>query len=452
MPPSLPNDQVSRRGFVRTSAAAGAGLAIVPRHVLGGPRYRAPSDTLNVAHIGVGGMGGGDVRGIANTGENIYALCDVDENQASGSWGAFPQAKRYRDFREMLERDGDNIDAVVISTPDHTHAVAGMMALSMGKPTRIQKPLATTIWEVQELMRAAETAGVATQMGNQGHAQEGTRQIREWYEAGAIGTIQRVEYWTNRPIWPQAIHRSTEAHHAPPWMDWDLWLGPAADRPYHPGYAPFNWRGWWDFGTGALGDIACHAMDAAFWTLDLGTPERISAESTTLFPETAPAASRIEYGFPARGSRPAVNVIWRDGNLSPPRPEELDADTGWPIEGSGQIWVGTEGKLFAGIYGENPRLLDAARDAEIRANPPAEKYPRTDGVYAEFVGAAKGGTPAGSNFTEHAGPLTKMVLLGNLAVRSARELRLDPATGSITNGVTIPQHFLRPDYRGGWAW
>jgi hypothetical protein len=193
-------------------------------------------------------------------------------------------------------------------------------------------------------------------------------------------------------------------------------------------------------------------MDAAFWTLDLGTPERISAESTTLFPETAPAASRIEYGFPARGSRPAVNVIWRDGNLSPPRPEELDADTGWPIEGSGQIWVGTEGKLFAGIYGENPRLLDAARDAEIRANPPAEKYPRTDGVYAEFVGAAKGGTPAGSNFTEHAGPLTKMVLLGNLAVRSARELRLDPATGSITNGVTIPQHFLRPDYRGGWAW
>ncbi len=288
----------SRRSFVRASAAAGVGLSIVPRHVLGGPGYRAPSDTLNVAHIGVGGMGGGDVRGMAGVGENIYALCDVDENQAVGSWGAFPMAKQYRDFRVMLEREADNIDAVVISTPDHTHTVAGIMALSLGKPTRIQKPLATTIWEVRQLMSAAQAAGVATQMGNQGHAQEGTRQIREWYEAGAIGEIQRVEYWTNRPIWPQAIRRSTEAHHVPATLDWDLWLGPAAERPYHPAYAPFNWRGWWDFGTGALGDIACHAMDAAFWTFDLGTPERVSAESTPLFPETAPAASRIDTTSP----------------------------------------------------------------------------------------------------------------------------------------------------------
>lgn len=452
MPAPSPNPELSRRGFVQTAAAASAGFAIVPGHVLGGPRHRAPSDTLNVAHIGVGGMGGGDVRGIASTGENIYALCDVDENMAAGSWSAFPGAKRYRDFREMLERDGDNIDAVVISTPDHTHAVAGMLALSMGKPTRIQKPLATTIWEVRELMSAAERAGVATQMGNQGHAQEGTRQMREWYEAGAIGTIQRVEYWTNRPIWPQAIQRPTEAHHVPPWMDWDLWLGPAADRPYHPAYAPFNWRGWWDFGTGALGDIACHAMDAAFWALDLGTPERVSAESTTLFAETAPAASRIEYDFPARGGRPAVEVVWRDGNLSPPRPEEISDDARWPIEGSGQIWVGTEGKMFAGIYGENPRLLDPERDAEIRASPPEPVYARTEGVYAEFVEAAKGGTPAGSNFPEHAGPLTQMVLLGNLAVRSARELRLDSRTGEITNGVAIPEHYIRPRHRAGWGW
>jgi predicted dehydrogenase len=397
-------------------------------------------------------MGGGDVRGIAGTEENIYALCDVDENQAAGSWGAFPLAKRYRDFRVMLEREADNIDAVVISTPDHTHAAAGMMALSLGLPTRIQKPLAPTIWEVRELMRAARAAGVATQMGNQGHAEDGTRQIREWYEAGAIGAIERVEYWTNRPIWPQAINRPTEAHHAPPWMEWDLWLGPAADRPYHPAYAPFNWRGWWDFGTGALGDIACHAMDAAFWALDLGTPARVSAESTTLFPETAPAASRIEYDFPARGGRPAVHVVWRDGSLSPPRPEEVGGDTRWPTESSGQLWIGTDGKLFAGIYGENPRLLDPARDAEIRANPPPEKYPRTGGVYAEFVSACKDGPAAGSNFPEHAGPLTEMVLLGNLAVRSARELELDPATGEIVNGVSIPEPYVRAPYRSGWGW
>jgi predicted dehydrogenase len=376
----------------------------------------------------------------------------VDENQAAGSWGAFPLAKRYRDFRVMLEREADNIDAVVISTPDHTHAAAGMMALSLGLPTRIQKPLAPTIWEVRELMRAARAAGVATQMGNQGHAEDGTRQIREWYEAGAIGAIERVEYWTNRPIWPQAINRPTEAHHAPPWMEWDLWLGPAADRPYHPAYAPFNWRGWWDFGTGALGDIACHAMDAAFWALDLGTPARVSAESTTLFPETAPAASRIEYDFPARGGRPAVHVVWRDGSLSPPRPEEVGGDTRWPTESSGQLWIGTDGKLFAGIYGENPRLLDPARDAEIRANPPPEKYPRTGGVYAEFVSACKDGPAAGSNFPEHAGPLTEMVLLGNLAVRSARELELDPATGEIVNGVSIPEPYVRAPYRSGWGW
>lgn len=442
----------TRRGFVQTAAAAGAGFTIVPRRVLGGPRHRAPSDTLNVAHIGVGGMGRSDVRGMSEAGENIYALCDVDENMASNAWTAFPQAKRFRDYRVMLERETANIDAVVISTPDHSHANAGMLAMSLGKPTRIQKPLATTIWEVRELMRAADESGVATQMGNQGHAMEGTRRMREWYEAGAIGTIRRVEYWTNRPIWPQAIRRPTEAHHVPPWLEWDLWLGPATERPYHPAYAPFNWRGWWDFGTGALGDIACHAMDAAFWTFDLGFPERVSAESTPLFPETAPAASRIEYDFPARGSRPAVEVVWRDGNLSPPKPEEIGDEASWPPESSGQLWIGTDGKMFAGIYGEDPRLLDPERDREIRASPPPETYARTDGVYAEFAAACKDGPPAGSSFVEHAGPLTQMVLLGNLSVRSGRSLTLDPATGAITSDVEIPDTYLRAPYRSGWGW
>ncbi len=442
---------MARRTFVRAAGAAGAGLVIVPRHVLGGPGYRAPTDTLNVGCIGVGGMGRNDVRGIAGTGDNIYALCDVDDRRGEGAFGSFPAAKRYKDFRLMLEQESANLDAVIVSTPDHTHAVAGVMAMQLGLHCRIQKPLARSLWEVGELVRVARETGVATQMGNQGHAGEGTRQIREWVEAGAIGTVREIQYWTNRPIWPQAIDRPTESHHVPSWLDWDLWLGPAPERPYHPAYAPFQWRGWWDYGTGALGDIACHAMDAAFWTLDLGYPTRIVAESTTLYEETAPATSRIEYDFPEKGGRRAIKVVWRDGNLSPPRPEEVGDGQRWPVDSSGQIWVGDDGKLIAGIYGEDPRLLDEGRDAEIRANPPAETYPRTDGVYAEFVGACKGETPAGSNFVEHAGPLSEMVLLGNLAVRTARELELDPSTGRVTN-ISIPEELIRPTFRAGWGW
>jgi predicted dehydrogenase len=364
--------------------------------------------------------------------------------------GTHPAAKQYQDFRVMLEEEGDNIDAVTVATPDHTHTVAAMAAMKLGKHVYCEKPLARTIYEVRQLVEGARRYGVATQMGNQGHAAEGTRRIREWVEAGAIGTVREVQYWTNRPIWPQAIERPLEAMHVPTYLDWDLWLGPAPRRPYHPAYAPFRWRGWWDYGTGALGDIACHAMDAAYWALDLGYPTRIVPESTTLFAETAPAASRIEYDFPARGGRPAIKVVWRDGNLSPPRPEEIGDERRWPVESSGQIWVGDDGKLFAGIYGENPRLLDAARDAEIRANSPAERYPRTDGVYAEWIAACKGGQPAGSNFVDHSGPLTEMVLLGNLAVRAARTLELDPATGRITN-ANIPEEYVKPTYRDGWS-
>jgi predicted dehydrogenase len=439
--------QVSRRTFVGDVAAAGMAFTIVPRHVLGSPGHRAPSDTLNVACIGVGGRGRDDMRGVSI--ENIYALCDVDGRAVAAAAGRYQAAKQYKDFRVMLEEEGDNIDAVTVATPDHTHTVAAMAAMKLGKHVYCEKPLARTIYEVQQLVDAAGRYGVATQMGNQGHAAAGTRQIREWVEAGAIGTVREVQYWTNRPIWPQAIERPLEAMHVPTYLDWDLWLGPAPKRPYHPAYAPFRWRGWWDYGTGALGDIACHAMDAAYWALDLGYPTRIVPESTTLFDETAPAASRIEYDFPARGGRPAIKVVWRDGNFSPPRPEEIGDEQRWPIESSGQIWVGDDGKLFAGIYGENPRLLDAGRDAEIRANQPAERYPRTQGVYREWIAACKGGPPAGSNFVDHSGPLTEMVLLGNLAVRAARTLELDPSSGRITN-ADIPAEYVHPTYREGW--
>ena len=438
---------IARREFV-SSVAAGLAFTIVPRHVLG-RGYRAPSDKLNVACIGVGGMGGSDVRGMA--GENIYALCDVDDNRAAGSFGAHPKAKRFRDFRVMLEREGRNIDAVTVSTPDHTHAVAALAALKLRKHVYCQKPLARTIGEVRVLMDAARAARVATQMGNQGHAGEGTRQIREWVEAGAIGTVREVHYWTNRPIWPQGLERPTDAHTVPSTLDWDLWLGPVAERPFHPAYHPFKWRGWWDFGTGALGDIACHAMDAAFWTLNLGYPSRIEAESTRVFPETAPTASRIVYDFPARGSRPAVRVVWRDGSIYPQRPSEVPADAIWPpFDDGGQMWVGDDGKLVAGMYGQNPRLLDEAKDAAIRAKPPEPKYPRVESVYAEWIAACKGGAPAGSSFAEHSGPLTEMVLLGVLGVRMGRSLELNPQTGQITN-VRVPEEWIRPTPRKGWS-
>jgi predicted dehydrogenase len=440
---------LTRRTFVGSTATAGIGAMIVPRNVLGGTGQRPPSEKLNVACIGVGGMGARDVDGMSS--ENIYALCDVDWDRASGTFHRFPKAKRYKDFREMLEKEAANIDAVSVSTPDHTHAVAGMMALRLGKHCRIQKPLARTLWEVRELMAAASEAGVATQMGNQGHAGEGTRQIREWVEAGAIGTVREIQYWTNRPIWAQAMDRPTESHHVPAELDWDLWLGPVAERPFHPTYAPFSWRGWWDFGTGALGDIACHAMDAAFWALDLGFPSRIEPESTTLYPESAPAASRIVYHFDAKGSRPAVKVVWRDGNLAPTKPDSLADGIRWPLDHSGQLWIGDDGELFAGIYGEEPRLLDPERHAGLLADPPPEKYPRTEGAYAEFIEAAKGGPPAGSDFAGLAGPLTEMVLLGNLALRAARALELNPATGEILS-PTLPEEYIRPVYREGWAW
>ncbi len=439
----------SRRDFVGGAARAGLAFTIVPRHVLG-RGYRAPSDTLNVACVGVGGMGGNDVDGVSK--ENVYALVDVDWKSADGTFRKYPKAKRYRDFREMLDRDGRNIDAVTVSTPDHCHAAITLAALRAGKHVYTQKPLCRTLGEVRAVMdEARKRPRQATQMGNQGHAGEGNRLIREWVEAGLIGTVREVQLWTNRPIWPQAIDRPTEAHNVPPHLDWNLWLGPAPERPYHPAYAPFRWRGWWDFGTGALGDIACHSMDAAFWILDLGYPSRIEAESTPPFAETAPRASRIVYRFAAKGTRPEVTVVWRDGSIFPPRPAEVAPEGLWPLpsEEGGQLWVGDAGKLVAGLYGQAPRLLDEKKDAEVRATPLAVKYPRTEGVYAEWLAACRAGAQPGSNFAGSSGPLTEMVLLGNLAVRAQRTLELS-AQGQVTNAA-IPAEWITPAYRQGWS-
>ena len=439
---------VSRRDFLGASTAAAGAFTIVPRHVLGGRGFIAPSDTLNIACIGVGGMGRNDVDGVSS--ENIYALCDVDWKAAEEAFRKYPKAKRFTDYREMLDREAGNIDAVTVSTPDHSHAAAAMLALRAGKPTYCQKPLARTMHEVRALADMARRSRVATQMGNQGHAGDGVRELREMIEAGVIGTVREVHYWTNRPIWPQGIDRPTELHTPAPTLDWNLWLGPAADRPYHPAYAPFRWRGWWDFGTGALGDMACHGMDAAFWILELGFPERIIPESTQLYPESAPKGSRVEYRFGARGSRPAVTVFWRDGDFRPPRPAGLPAEMNRPPEAiGGQLWVGDDGMIVAGMYAEKPTPLDPRKAAELKASPLPQKYPRSKGVYTEWIEAAKGGAPALSTFDGHAGDLTNMVLLGCLAVRSGKVLDIDPATGRITN-TELPQEWLEPAYRDGW--
>ncbi len=438
-----------RREFVKSAAASAAAFHIVPRHVLG-RGFTAPSDMVRYAAIGAGGKGDSDVQGIAKAGASVAAIADVDWRAARRNFGRFPDARRFKDYREMFDVMGDQIDAVSVSTPDHSHTPATLMALRHGKAVFCQKPLTRTLGEVRTVMDVARQSGLATQMGNQGHAGEGTRIIREWYEAGAIGEIREIHYWTNRPIWPQGIDRPTEAHNPLPTFDWDLWLGPAPERPYNPAYAPFRWRGWWDYGTGALGDIACHAMDAAFWTFDLRNPSRIEPEMTQMFEETAPKMSRIEYTFPARGARPPVKVVWRDGSLWPAKPPQLGEYDDWPVgDVGGQMWVGTEGALVADAYGDSCRILDAKRNDQFKKNPPKIKYERSPGVYDEWINAITGKGPAPmSNFPGHAGPLTEMVLYGCLAVRAGQALDLAP-DGTIR--TKLPTEWVTPEYRSGWS-
>lgn len=441
---------LDRRSFVGGLAAAGA-VAAMPRplHALADAPAQ-PNQKLRVACIGVGGMGFNDVRGMAD--EQLVAFADVDWNSAERAFRTWPNVRRYKDFREMLEKEANNIDAVTVSTPDHVHAAAAMMALKMGKHVYCQKPLARTIGEVRALKaEAGRRPRQATQMGNQGHSAEGIRLIREWVEAGLIGSVRRVEYWTNRPIWPQAINRPSQAYNVPDTLDWNLWLGPAATRPYAPAYAPFNWRGWLDFGTGAMGDMACHLMDAAYWTLGLKYPSRITPESTLLYRETFPAAERITYEFPAIGNRPAVTLTWRDGSIFPPAPEGWPVDQDWPFDREGgQVWIGDKGMILAGTYAENPRLLDPKVAAEVAAHPVPQKYPRTRGVYQEWIEACKTGRQGGSDFAGYAGPMTEMITIGVLAVRMGRTLEMDPDTGVIKN-VTPPSELVNPTYRSGWS-
>jgi len=449
-------DKMARRDFLAKSTAALSAAVLIPRHVLGGKGWIPPSDRLNIAGIGVGGQGGGDLGQMSS--ENIVALCDVDWERAARTFEKFPEAKRYKDFRRMLDSQKD-IDAVVVATPDHFHAVAVLAAIQLGKHVYCEKPLTHSLHEARLLSKAAREAGVATQMGNQGHAMESMRLLREWIQDGAIGEVGEVHAWTPHPVWPQGIGRPKETPPVPDTLDWDLWLGPAPYRPYHPAYLPKLWRGWWDFGTGGLGDMGCHIFDHIVWALRLGPPASVEASFSTFVPEemtwdkpknteTYPRASIVTYKFPAREGFPALTLTWYDGGLMPPRPEELADGLQMGDTFGGALYVGTKGKILCGSHGANSlRILPEERMREYQR--PPQTLPRSIGHHEEWIQACKGGEPAGSNF-EYAGPLTETVLLGNVAIRAGVRLIWDSERMRFPN-FPEADAFIHREYREGWS-
>ncbi|MCP4257433.1 MAG: Gfo/Idh/MocA family oxidoreductase [Planctomycetes bacterium] len=444
------NKKISRRDFMGTAAAVTA-FTIIPRSVLGGRRNIAPSEKVNIAGIGVGGQGGGDIKAVSS--QNIVALCDVDWRQAAGTFRRHPNAKKYKDFRIMLDKEDKNIDAVVVATPDHVHAVASMAAIKRGKHVYCEKPLTHSVYEARMVAQAAREHKVATQMGNQGQASEGTRLMSEYIWAGAIGQVREVHVWTDRPLrgindvyWPQGVDRPKDTPPVREGLDWDLWLGPAPKRPYHPAYVPFKWRGWWDFGTGALGDIGCHSIDPIWRALKLKCPVSVEASCTLVNDETYPVASMVTYQFNARGDMAPVKMTWYDGGLRPPRPKELK--DGQQFGTNGTLFVGDKGKMFG--YTIIPESL------RKEVGKPPKVLPRSPGHHQEWIDACKGGKPAGSNF-DHAGPLAEAVLLGNVALRpeikeklTNKSLLWDGPGFKFTN-MPEANKYLHTEYREGWS-
>ncbi len=449
--------KISRRDFMGGAATAMMAFTTVPRHVLGGPGHTPPSEKLNIAGIGVGGQGNHDLRQVDS--ENIVALCDVDEERAAEMFNRYPDAKKYRDFRKMLEKE-KNIDAVIVATPDHVHALATMTALKMGKHVYCEKPLTHTIYETRMVAEAARKAKVVTQMGNQGQAGEGPRLLCEWLWDGAIGPVRQVHVWTYRPagMWPQGVGRPKDTPPVPATLDWDLWLGPAPYRPYHPDYVPFKWRGWYDFGTGTLGDMGSHNLAPVFQALKLKYPTSIEAVSTEMYPETYPLVSIVHYYFPARGDMPPVKVTWYDSGLMPPKPEELEDDRSLPWE-DGILFVGDKGKMVAEGEGAQSVRLIPEMEMEKYKKPP-KTLPRSIGHHKEWVQACKDGTPTGSNF-EFASLVTETCLLGNIAIRTGKKrpwgqtlirekLNWDGANMKFTN-VPEANEYIHKQYRPGWT-
>ena len=443
---------ITRRGLLASTAWS---FTIVPRHVLGGAGNVAPSERIDFAGIGAGGQGGGDIGAMAALGANVVALCDVDAAHAAGTFKRFPKARIYKDFRVLLDKEEKRIDAVTVGTPDHIHAVASMDAMRRGKHVYCEKPLTHTIYEARRLTEAAKQYGVATQMGNQGHATDGARRTNEWIAAGLIGDIREVHVWSDRAgkLWKQGIGRPVQQPPIPATLDWDLWLGPAPRRPYHPQYAPKLWRGWWDFGTGAMGDMGCHIVDHPVWALRLGSPHAVEAVTTldgSEFDgkpnfETYPIAAVIYYDFPARGKLPPVKMTWYEGGLLPPSPTELPP--GERLPDNGVLYVGSRGKMYHGSHGAMPQVLPVGlRDAAAAVPRTLERSP---GHHSEWLLACQGKGTAMSNFS-YSGPLTETVLLGVLAQRApGKRLEWDGAKMQVTNHPAL-NAFVHKEYRPGW--
>lgn len=476
-------------------AALGAAFSIVPRHVLGGPRFIAPSDKVNVAFVGVGTQGIRvmlemltlpDMQAVAvcdaNRGSSDYLQFGTNElknrvrkvipdarwgNEVEDSHhasagrgpartavelyyaarnrsGQYKGCAEYIDYRELLARRTD-IDGVVVGTPDHLHAVASIAAMRAGKHVLCQKPMAHSIVEARRMTEVARETKVATQVAIWNSASEATRTLCEWLWAGAIGQVRRVHNWTNRPTWPQGLERPAETEPVPPSLNWDLWLGPAAFRPYHHAYQPFVFRGWYDFGTGSAGDMGCYSFDTIFRALKLVAPSSIEGSSSKLFKESYPQASIVHYTFPARGDMAPVTVTWYDAGLKPPRPEGLPASE--KLEPEGMLLEGDKGALLCNFYGANPRFVDAARGKAFVPPPPS--LPRAQGNYqAEWIAACKGGKTADAKF-EYTRKVTETLLLGNIAYRVGEKLSWDPVKG--TTGRAAADELLHTPYRDGWS-
>ena len=436
-------NRITRRNFLYATASTASAFAIagcVSREATRSRRV-SPNEKLNIGMIGGGGKAIENLKGVSS--ENVVAICDVDQVRAAEGFKLAPQAKHYRDFRQMLETE-KSLDAVMVTTPDHTHAVAAVMAMKMGKHVYCEKPLTHSVYEARVMRDVARKYKVATQMGNQGHSYDSTRRVVELVRAGIIGPVSEVHVWTDRPIWPQGLDRPTEAPPVPSTLDWDLWLGPAPYRPYNPAYLPFNWRGWWDFGTGALGDMACHCWDTAYWALELGLPETIEAQSSGVNAETAPKWSIITYQFPARKSQPPVKLVWYDGGKLPPS----DLIGGNPYPKNGSLIVGQKGTIFLRDW--NADKFQILPEEKFTTYPqPPQTIPRSSGHYKEWIAACKGGPAAMSNF-DYASQLTEAVLLGNVAMRLGKKIEWD-ARNMRAKGAPEADQYLKPQFRNGWT-
>ncbi|PHQ28131.1 Gfo/Idh/MocA family protein [Leeuwenhoekiella nanhaiensis] len=475
-----PLHSTPRRDFIKKASIASLGISIVPRHVLGGVGFTAPSDKLMVAGIGVGGKGESDIKSFADSGlAEIAFLCDVDDRRAATSRARFPKAKYYKDYREMLEKEADKIDAVSVSTPDHAHAVQAMAAMQLGKHVYVQKPLTHDIYEARALTEAADKYKVVTQMGNQGASNNGTRLMSEWYDAGLIGDVTEVYCWTDRPVWPQGIPWPETSSAIPAELDWDLWLNTAPYKEYVDGLVPFNWRGWWDYGTGALGDMGCHLVEVPVRVLNLKYPKNVQCSVGSVyvdefkrgyFPDSCPPSSHVTMTFPKTDKTSGdITMHWMDGGIQPTRPEELGPNEVFGDGGNGVLIIGTKGKMMCGTYGRNPQLLPTSKTEEAVVPQKYERVPgEAEGHYRQWVEAALAGygkKEVSSPFSV-AGPLTETLLIANLAIRGFDirkeredgrydypgryiEMLWDAENMRVTNFEEANQ-FVRRNYREGW--